>query len=146
VTATGCFGHALYDAVRVDSSSLDRFPALRRSSTPPSQPADRNKFLVYMSDVLAGAAGRSVASARLAAVVMPTIHGTGTTFLRPASRGETLRRLAPSTLLRGLGGGAASLSRMTELVRRLPCYELVLGTSVEAAPDLMRELVEKPGP
>jgi hypothetical protein len=142
VTENGCVGHALYNAVRVEQFSLDRFPVLREPSIPPTRPSDRNKFLVYMSEVLRGTPARPVASARLAAIVMPTIQRTGATFLRRVSRGETLRRLAPSTLLRGLGGGAAGLSHMAEIVRRLPCYELVLGTSVEAAPALIHELLD----
>ncbi len=135
------FGHALYDTVRVDTSNLERFPELKAHCTLPSQPRDGFKSLVYMSDVLPEATQR-VASTRVAAIAIPTIAGTGTTFVRPTSRAEVLRRLAPSTLLRALGGGAASFAHMTELVRHLPCYELVLGASIDTVPALITDLLD----
>jgi len=136
-TADGWRGHALYDTVRLERSGLDRFPSLEAHRVSPAQLHDGAKYLVYMSDVLGAARGRVVGT-RLAAIVIPTIAGSGATFMRPVSRGEILRRLVPSTLLRALGGGASSFSHMTAMVRDLPCHELVLGTSVDAAPDLLR--------
>ena len=111
---------------------------------PPVYPSDGGKFLAYMSEVLARTAVGTVATTRLAAIVIPTVEGKGPTFLRGAARGETLRRIAPSTLLRGLRGGRPSFSHMAEMVRHLPCYELVLGASVEAVPDLLHELLDAP--
>jgi hypothetical protein len=146
VTPHGWCGHALYNTVRVERSGLDRFPALRGPSTAPMYARDGDKFLVYMSDVLGASPTRHVASTRLAAIVVPTIAGTGATFVRSASRGEILRRLVPSTLLRALGGGASSFSHMTDMVRQLPCYELVLGASLDAVPALVHDLLNATAP
>jgi hypothetical protein len=134
LTEIACIGHALYDAVRADEGTLERLPALRRHSRPFREPRDGNKYLVYMSDVIPG---RTVAATTIAAIVVPRIVGSGRSRILAASRGSTLRKLAPSTLLRGLGTRADGLARIAELVRRVPCYELEIGANLHDVPQLL---------
>lgn len=138
ITATACRGHACYNAVRVDAGSLGRFPALRAHEWPPSGPRDRDKSLVYMSDVVPG---RTVATATIVAIALPRIVGTGPSRLVPVSGGTALRKLAPSTLLRGLGSRAEGMAHIAELARRLPCFELEVGATVDDVPRRLDDLL-----
>ena len=131
-------GHACYDTVRIDDANLQRFPVLQDYRLPPVGPRDKHKSLVYMSDVIPG---RTVASTTIVAIASPRIVGSGPTRLVPVSKGTVLRKLAPSTLLRGLGSGAQGLSHVAELVRRLPCYEIEIGASVNDVPDCLDALL-----
>jgi hypothetical protein len=143
VTPTACRGHACYNAVRVDDGNLQRLPALQRHGYPPTSPRDKKKSLVYMSDVIPG---RTVASTTIVAIAVPRIVGSGPSRLVPASKGATLRKLAPSTLLRGLGSRAEGLAHIAELVRRLPCYELELGAVLDDVPGCLDALLASVAP
>jgi hypothetical protein len=140
ITPTACRGHACYNAVRVDDGNLGRLPILQRHRFPPISPRDKKKSLVYMSDVIPG---RSVASTTIVAIAVPRIVGAGPSRLVPASKGATLRKLAPSTLLRGLGSRAQGLAHIAELVRRLPCYELELGAVIDDVPRCLDALLAR---
>jgi hypothetical protein len=131
ITATACRGHACYDAVRVDAGSLARFPLLRTHQWAPDGPRDRGKSMVYMSDVVGR---RAAADTTIVAIVLPRIVGAGPSRLVPVTKGTALRKLAPSTLLRGLGSRAEGMGHIAELVRRLPCFELELGATVDDVP------------
>ncbi len=143
ITPTECRGHACYNAVRVDDGNLQRLPVLRSHCYAPTSPRDRKKSLVYMSDVIPG---RTVASTTIVAIAVPRIVGSGPSRLVPAGKGATLRKLAPSTLLRGLGSRADGLAHIAELVRRLPCYELELGAVVDDVPRCLDALLASVGP
>jgi len=142
ITPTACRGHACYNAVRVDDGNLGRLPILQGHRFPPISPRDKKKSLVYMSDVIPG---RSVASTTIVAIAVPRIVGAGPSRLVPASKGATLRKLAPSTLLRGLGSRAQGLAHIAELVRRLPCYELELGAVIDDVPRCLDALLARVG-
>ena len=96
-----------------------------------------------MSDVCPG---RSVPRTSIAAIVVVAIEGKGASRLAPASRATALRRLAPSTLLRGLGAGQMGLANIAELTRQLPCHEVTIGETATDVPDLIDRLLEELGP
>ncbi len=131
--------HACYNAVRCGSRNLSWFPQLRAISTAPSHHSDKGKSLVYMSDVCPGC---SVPRTSIAAIVVVSIEGKGASRIAPASKATALRRLAPSTLLRGLGAGQRGFANIAELIRRLPCYEITIGETAMDVPDLIDGLLE----
>ena len=138
IASDRCVGHACYSTVRFDEGTLRRLPRLAEHSLPPTAPADRGKHLAYVVDVLGH---RPNPEASLEAIVMPTVAGAGATRLVEARGSTTLRRLAPSTLLRGLGGGSAGMAHMGELVRRLPSYELHVGDRLDDIPAVLHDLL-----
>ncbi|MDZ7677373.1 MAG: hypothetical protein U5K29_02345 [Acidimicrobiales bacterium] len=87
-----------------------------------------------------------VTSAPVAAVAAITVSPTGTTELRPASPGQVLGALAPSTILQLHGTGAATLSALSRLVRQVPTATLEVGSNpdevVAAVSRLTRGSVE----
>lgn len=137
LTNRSCVGHAYYNSVRLDEAGLRRFPELARKSHAPIGRWD-SKSMVYMSDAVPH---QLAARTHIEAIVVPSIVGTGATRLAEASKGAALRSLAPSTLLVPLGPRARGLAGIAELVRRVPCYQLNIGTNVENIPDLVQQLV-----
>lgn len=78
----------------------------------------------------------------LVAVVLPRLCPGGATCLRPASPGEALLGLAPSTLFQAPRRDGAVLSSLAELVRRVPAYVLELGGGPNEGVRAMARLME----
>jgi hypothetical protein len=81
----------------------------------------------------------------LAAIVIPRVGEGAATTWRPTTRFAALRALAPSSLVQ-LDPRKSSLTSMTELVRRLPVYELVLGSDLDGVAEALRQLLDRAGP
>lgn len=79
-------------------------------------------------------------------VVIPHIVARPESRLRPVGSGETLRALAPSTLMQlPRVGEGAGLSDLADVVRRAPGHVLELGTDTAAVPGLLEALIEETG-
>ena len=70
----------------------------------------------------------------LKAIFVPEISGQPNTTIEPISPAVALRALAPSTLVQLAANKRVAFQSLGQLVRRLPCYRLSLGTNVEAIP------------
>lgn len=77
----------------------------------------------------------------LRAVLMPRPTGGRETLLRPASSGAMLRALAPSTVLLLPQTAKQTLSDLADLARRVPLYELSLGTDPTGIPATIIDLL-----
>jgi hypothetical protein len=130
--------YACYNGVRCGARALGWFPQLEAVSMAPTRPSPRPKNLAYMSDLCPG---RIPAEASVVAVAAVRIVGEGVTTLTSASKASILRRLAPSTLLRGLGAGSKGFAEIAEMTRRLPCYDLAIGADVADVPGLVDRLL-----
>jgi hypothetical protein len=80
----------------------------------------------------------------LSAVVTPRIGDSAHTSYLPASRFAALQALAPSSLVQ-LDPRQSSLAKMTDLVKRLPTYELTLGHDLGGLTDSLRRLLDELG-
>jgi hypothetical protein len=65
------------------------------------------------------------------------------TRVRPASRGQALFGLAPSTIIVALGAGAKGFDRLARLVDRVPSYWLELGRDVTLIPDCVKRVLSE---
>lgn len=140
VSAEGCIGHACYNVVRSSPRVFEWFPRLAEvAHLLPRTPADKGKLLFSMAEVPGVVAPRSTT---IQAIVLPTVRGSGTSQLVPSSGANALRLLAPSTLMRGLGGGVVGFAHMADMARRLPCFELNLGATPVEVPDLLIDMLE----
>jgi hypothetical protein len=68
-----------------------------------------------------------------AAFVVGRNSGASTEIL-PASRGETLRALAPSTLLQLKAAGGLELAEIGQLLQGLPCHRILAGRDLTSIP------------
>jgi hypothetical protein len=123
-------GHSFYATARVHPDQLTRFPRLVDSAISTDDPLD-DKCLVPLSVSFPRQLERA---AEIRALALPRVVATEHTTVRPASRGETLRRIAPSSLLTLLSPGARGLERLARLVRQVPSYWLEVGRDVGDVP------------
>jgi hypothetical protein len=65
---------------------------------------------------------------RIRAVLLPVVTGSATTRLEPVDRRQAFMALAPSSLFQISGDRGTQFRFCAELVRRLPCFRLLLGT------------------
>jgi hypothetical protein len=85
-------------------------------------------------------AGALVEGLPVRAVVVPAIGG-GRVRLTRISAGDALLALAPSTAFQIPFDRGAVLATLAELVRRVPCYRLKLGSSPAAAATALMEVL-----
>lgn len=132
-------GHAFYACVRADDELASRFPGFAAARVAPIGRWER-KGMVCMAEL---PECRTARAARIAAIVIPEVRGVGPARLTAVDRATALRRLAPSTLLVPLGGGARGFGVLAELVRRVPSYRLEIGDSVREIPLRIGELLAR---
>ena len=73
------------------------------------------------------------------AILLPVVTKEKKTRLKPASAGEVLRALAPSTLLQLPGAGKADIKIMSKLIHKVPGYTLELGSDISS----IHQVIEK---
>ena len=131
--------HALYTSSLIEVGHARRFPQLIRSIDGlVEQSPDRAKAVTY-----AVGDGRPQMSGGFAAVAIavPRVRaGDRSSYVRIAPA-AALRALAPSTLWQLGIADSTNLAALVALCRRLPCYELTLGTDLDAVPGLLAEMI-----
>lgn len=137
----GYVGHSLYCSTHVDPEHLRRFPALRPHAMPGSLPRE-DKSLIMLSDAFEDRLARS---ARVRAIALPIVVDSDRSTLRPASKVESLVRLAPSSLLLFpyAGVGQTAFEQLSRIVERLPTYWLELGRNLDEIPLRVREILDR---
>ena len=76
------------------------------------------------------------------AILLPKVVGGSQTKLSPASAGDALFALAPSTLIQLAGAGGSAMRTMTQLIRQVPRYYLELGEDISQIPKTIRKLLK----
>lgn len=138
----GFRGHGLYGSTHVDPEHLRAaFPELARHAVEGRLP-EEDKWLVLLTEV---SPERLQARASIDVLLLPVVTDRDEPRLRPASKADALRRLAPSSLLMLPYARSPDLGRLASLVDALPRYWLELGRDLEAiAPLVERALTEAP--
>lgn len=130
-------GHGIFASCMVTPDHLERFPDF----APHQHAANRtheDKSVIYLSEIFPGQMERDV---KIGAIVLPRVVGTGATTFRPASKGEALRALAPSSVILFVAGPTArSIDKLVALIEAVPCYALELGENVGDIPEAIRQI------
>ncbi len=116
--------YGLYATAKLNVDALDRMPALRSAVSNPTR-LDREKALLFLAD---GFRPRLAIDLPLRAIVLPRVTGRRETEITPASPFAAYRASGPDTAFTMLGDARGLLRMLKDLVYRLPCYELGLGT------------------
>lgn len=120
--------HAVYAAAKLHTGQLQRFPELDQYVVNPDRdPVEKGVAILYPQF-----ARQLPLHLPVAALLVPVIGEAVTTRIEPLSRGAALLALAPSTLLQMAAADRSGLGPMGELVRRVPCYRIVLGSDRHA--------------
>jgi len=134
-------GHSLFCSTHLEPKHLDRFPDLRPHAIPGRLPRE-DKSLVMLSEVSPEGLSRK---ARIRAVVLPKVVDVPNPLVRPASKVESLLRLAPSSLLMlpYAGIAAQEFEKLSRFLQSLPTYWLELGGNMDEIPVRIGEILER---
>lgn len=116
--------HAVYAAAKLHTGQLRRFPELEAHLVNPDRdPTEKGVAILYPHF-----AKQLPLHLPVAALLVPVIGEALVSRIEPLSRGAALLALAPSTLLQMAAADRSGLGPMGELVRKVPCYRIVLGS------------------
>jgi len=126
---------AFPDEIDVTEDTVDMFPALRLGSNGAGAPKGRKRAIRV--EALPGAV---VAwGCAPAALVFPSVNGSGASVLRPIGAEEALLELAPNVLLTEAASSQRHLDVLGKLAETCACYRLTAGRDLEALPALLRD-------
>ena len=130
---------SLYSSAKVDRATRARMPwldPLIEEMPTATQP----KALL---DIYSNLPEKVMRSAPLSALLIPSITGREETTFARATRPEALAGLAPSTMLQLPGTSAATMSRLSSLVRALPAYRLEAGRDPAGVAGAVERILEE---
>jgi hypothetical protein len=135
-------GHSLYNSTFMEPDHLKRFSDLENRAIR-GQYSFEKKLLVLLSQI---ASVRFTRSCEIHSIVLPRVLHRPTCVLRRASKGETLRALAPSSLLVGERSyGMEGFEKLARLVEQVPCYWLDLSGALDEIPRVLERLLSEKG-
>lgn len=124
-TGSPPIAHSLYSTGKLHRNHLARFPALQPVAFDPVTD-EFDKPVIFVHEAFPG---RAVSALSLRAVVLPMQFDSLPGNRHRISSGEALRALAPTTLLNLPGSRTHGLTFMADVVRRLPCFRIELGSN-----------------
>lgn len=131
--------HSLYSSGKLEPDHLERFPSLHSAVANPVR-TEEDKAVIYVTDA---APSVPTAGFPLRAVLVPrVVAAEPETRLVPAPPAAALAALAPSTIFQLHPPQPDGLARMAELVRRVPCFSLELGSDVTRIPEAILGFLE----
>lgn len=130
-------GHSIYNSTFLETDHLDRFPPLKRHAIE-GKYAFEEKLLILLSKI---PALRFERSCRINAIVLPWVGHRITTKISAASKGQALLALMPSFQVGHFRSKARGFEKLSQLVERLPCYRMELGSDVREIPHRVEEIL-----
>lgn len=131
--------HALYDTLRMNPSTLRRFPAWESRASNPSSLATE-KALLFLSSARPE---KLCAGFPLRAIVLPRVVPEARTRTLSLPSIEAFKSIVPDTLLSILGDSSGLMRTLKELIQGLPCYRLELGTDFDRIPEAIVSLLDR---
>jgi hypothetical protein len=133
------FVYSLYSTGKVDPGHVRRLPHVAPLISNAAR-LDVEKAVVH---VQAGYAHKIISGFPLRAILLPKVRGSGETRMAPVPRPVALTALAPSTIVQLHTARGDALTRMRELVARVPAFALELGVDVYEAPLVIQRFLEE---
>jgi hypothetical protein len=137
-------GHSLYNSIFLETGHLERFEELRPFAVK-GRPPHELKSVIILSQVFPERLQRCVP---IRALALLRVTEASKPRFRRASKGEALLTLGPSSLLQipNRKLGTPGFQKLAELVERLPCFWLEVGTDLRATPVCVTELLAQVNP
>jgi hypothetical protein len=129
--------YSIYSSAQAQPFTLRSLPELRPMVSNPDRRRGE-KALLFLNEHEPGSLVRE-APLRAIAVVAPSGHGE--TRVRPASWGDVLVALAPSSLLARPGTGQRMLARLAQVARGVECVHLETGRDPSKVARAVRTLL-----
>jgi hypothetical protein len=132
------FVYGVYNTAKLGGRrDLDRFPRLTRCVHNPERLGEEKLVLALQEHF----ADELSTGFPIKALMVPRVAGTVETTVRPMTPAAALTALAATTLFQLAGSGKAALHMMASVVRRVPRYELALGTDVTRIPQVLLDVL-----
>ncbi len=130
-------GHSFYCSAHLEPDHLARFPFLQSYGIRGKLPQE-DKILFLLSQVFPERLERCVP---IRVIVLPRIVDIAKSQWQPATKGEALLRIAPSSLVLLPRVGMRGFNKIAQLVEHVPCYWLDLGRDLDSIPRCVEELL-----
>ena len=130
--------YSLYCSAKLAADSTGRLPGLASAIHRPGTGVTE-KTLFIMNRLVPD---RLSAGFRLHAILLPRVAGNTATKLSPIPSARALRALAPSTIFQLAGAGGNAFQTLASIVRRVPCFEIAVGTDLPRIPAVIRSLLK----
>lgn len=132
-------GHSLYNSVFAETHHLARFTDLNSCTIKGRFPYEK-KSVVVLSQQFPERLRRAVP---IRALALLRVGDAPKAKFRPASKGEALLALGPSSLLQipNRTLGARGFARLAQLVDRVPCYSVEVGIDLASVAHCVDELL-----
>ena len=134
--------HSLYCTAKVKQmKDLESFPQMGgKVVNPHREPGDKVAIsLDHHRD------SKLIGQFPLRAILIPVVTGRLDTQIVACSAQEALMAMAPETLSQLPSSGRQDLKFLGDLARRVPCYRILLGTSLGQVPERILELLQSLG-
>lgn len=131
--------NSLYNSGKASAETIRRLPFLE----PHIRFWDRegsDKAIFFFHETLAG---KLVIQFPLRAILIPRVTGERDTRVTPASAHAALLAVAPSTVSQLATADGKVFTRLAALVRRIPCWNLELGTDMQQIPATIGRVLER---
>jgi hypothetical protein len=137
-TGEGWIGHCLHATVKTRTDSALADPALVAAAVPLAG-RWRGESVLFLNDARPEAV---VASARVAAILLPRLSDLPTSEIEPVSAGRALSALTGEALSLEPGQVAAGFERVSALAEGVPAFRLHVGRDPATIPAAIRRLLE----
>lgn len=128
---------SLYSSAKLHPDHWRRFSHLQDTVSNADR-LDEEKALLFVSEHFGD---KMCLEAPARALLLPRVVGRGKTCAREIPAVRALRELAASTLFLLHGSGKAEFEALARFARRLPCYELELGSDLSEIPEVVQEVL-----
>jgi hypothetical protein len=126
--------YALYNSAKLHYDHLCSFPEL--SSKVRSKPEHENeKAVIYLHQHYPA---RICEKVEVRKILIPEIINSRESEICSASRSESLRALAPSTLFQLTGSASGDFKSIVKVVKEVPSYKIKLGTDLSQIPRVIQ--------
>jgi hypothetical protein len=130
--------YSLYNTAKLKTSAdVEQFPQLAALVHNPGR-LESEKALMFLH---LGREENLSSGFPLRAILLPRVTGVSAARLAPVSPAETLRAMAPSTLLQLPNNGPGDFQLMAELARKLPSFVLEVGPDRGSIPSAIEHIL-----
>jgi hypothetical protein len=135
-------GHCLHAAVKLRRAGLHRHPDLE-GKVQDSQAPWQDEKVGFLKELFPG---HVVATAELVAIGFPALGDSPSTTFAPLSSGHALRRLTGCMLSVEPGRVVPVFDTISEVINRVPAFEIAVGTETSRIPDGLDALLDQLAP
>jgi len=136
--------HSLYNTIKLKTrADVDRFPGLAARVSNLDRVGDGEhdeKAMVFLHEHLPQGLATSMP---IRAILVPRIVDRTETTIVPASAAVAFKALAPSTVFQLPGNGHEALRNLAQLTRRLPSFEIQLGSDFSSIPGVLADFISR---